>query len=147
MRPYFWTDRLISYITPRMTQGRWNTSQLVGICTNHTSSYSLHGIKRRHLCTSCKSEIRCASIDAIRSIGTGPHGYTPRQQASNIVETRWINRCRNTSWGTKCSSNQLARYEAEQPFTCIGRQAAMHPQKESDAVGICGAAGQLDGHG
>lgn len=34
----------------------------------------------------------------------------------------------------------LPRYEAKQPLTSIGRQgqAAMHPQKESDAVGICG---------
>lgn len=35
----------------------------------------------------------------------------------------------------------------KQPFASIGRQAAMHPQKESDAVGICGAAGQLDRRG
>lgn len=34
----------------------------------------------------------------------------------------------------------LPRYEVKQPLTSTGRQrqAAMHPQEESDAVGICG---------
>ncbi|KAL7974003.1 hypothetical protein HDV63DRAFT_205278 [Trichoderma sp. SZMC 28014] len=145
MRPCFWTGTSISYITPRMTQKRWNESQLVAICTNYTSSYNPHRYQKAssvHFKQRRDTEHRNRWHRPTRIHPKATNEQHRRASLGQSMQKHLV------GYNAKPKiAADLPRYEARQPLTSIGRQrqAAMHPPRRSrtqSAFAGCRPTGQ-----